>query len=52
MKKIEIRKTGPVDELGFLRDPGEAAHAALPVRWERLARMIFSPAGPASWPRR
>ena len=34
-----------LDELGFLRDPGEAAHAALPVRWERLARMIFSPAG-------
>jgi len=32
-------------ELGFLRDPGEAAHAALPVRWERLAGLVFSPAG-------
>jgi hypothetical protein len=34
-----------LDELGFLRDPGEAAQAALPVRWERLARLVFSPAG-------
>jgi hypothetical protein len=34
-----------LDQLGFLRDPGEAAHAALPVRFERLARMVFSPAG-------
>jgi len=34
-----------LDELGFLRDPDEAPHSALPVRWERLARMVFSPAG-------
>jgi hypothetical protein len=34
-----------LDELGFLRDPGEAAHAAPPVRWGRLGRLVFSPAG-------
>jgi len=34
-----------LDELGFLRDPGEAAHSPAPVRWERLARMVFSHAG-------
>jgi hypothetical protein len=34
-----------LDELGFLRDPGEAAHPASPVRWRRLGRMVFSPAG-------
>jgi hypothetical protein len=34
-----------LDELGFLRDPGEAPHSTLPVRWERLGRMVFSPAG-------
>jgi hypothetical protein len=34
-----------LDELGFLRDPGEAAQSALPVRWQRLARMVFSPVG-------
>jgi hypothetical protein len=30
-------------ELGFLRAPDEAAHAAPPVRWGRLGRMVFSP---------
>ena len=34
-----------LDELGFLREPGEAARSAVPVRWERLARAVFSPAG-------
>ena len=34
-----------LDQLGFLRDPDEAPRSALPVRWERLARMVFSPAG-------
>lgn len=34
-----------LDELGFLRDPGQAATTAAPVRWERLARAVFSPAG-------
>jgi hypothetical protein len=32
-------------ELGFLRDPGEAAQAAPSVRWGRLGRLVFSPAG-------
>jgi hypothetical protein len=32
-------------ELGFLRDPGEAARSAPPVRWERLGRIVFSVAG-------
>jgi hypothetical protein len=36
-----------LDELGFLRDPGEAAPSARPVRWQRLARIVFSPAGAA-----
>ena len=36
-----------LEELGFLRDPGEAAHAAPPVRWARLGRAVFSPAGGA-----
>jgi hypothetical protein len=31
--------------LDFLRDPDESPHAALPVRWQRLARTVFSPAG-------
>jgi hypothetical protein len=30
-------------DLGFLRDPGEAAHPAPPVRWGRLGRVVFSP---------
>jgi hypothetical protein len=34
-----------LEELGFLRDPGEAAHPAPPVRWGRLGRLVFSPAG-------
>ena len=36
---------GSLDELGFLRDPGEAARPAPPVRWRRLGRVLFSPAG-------
>jgi|HubBroStandDraft_2_1064218.scaffolds.fasta_scaffold31223_2 hypothetical protein len=32
-------------ELDFLRDPGEAAHASSPVRWERLGRVVFSAVG-------
>src|SRR3984957_18675099 len=36
-----------LDELGFLRDPGEAAPAARPVRWQRLRRTGFSAAGGA-----
>jgi hypothetical protein len=32
-------------ELDFLRDPGEAAHAASPVRWQRLGRIVFSAVG-------
>ncbi len=36
-----------LEELGFLRDPGEAAHAAPPVRWTRLGRAVFSSAGGA-----
>jgi hypothetical protein len=36
-----------LDELGFLRDPGEAAPAARPVRWQRLGRVMFSAAGGA-----
>ncbi|WP_380283841.1 hypothetical protein [Kitasatospora purpeofusca] len=35
-------------ELGFLRDPGEApAPPPAPVRWQRLGRAVFSPAGAA-----
>jgi hypothetical protein len=34
-----------LDELGFLRDPDEAAHPAPPVRWRRLGAAVFSPAG-------
>jgi len=41
-----------LDELGFLRDPGEAAHSPAPVRWERLARMVARTPGPAAWRRR
>jgi hypothetical protein len=36
-----------LEGLGFLRDPGEVAHAATPVRWARLGRAVFSPAGGA-----
>jgi hypothetical protein len=36
-----------LDELGFLRDPGEAAPAARPVRWQRLGRVMFSATGGA-----
>jgi len=32
-------------DLGFLRDPGEAAHLAPPVRWARLGGVVFSPFG-------
>jgi len=32
-------------ELDFLRDPGEAPRSAPPVRWQRFARVVFSPAG-------
>ncbi len=35
---------GQLDELGFLRAAGEAAQAAPPVRWQRLGRVVFSPA--------
>jgi hypothetical protein len=34
-----------LDGLGFLRDPGEAAHPAPAVRWRRIGRTVFSPAG-------
>jgi hypothetical protein len=34
-----------LDELGFLRDRGETARPAPPVRWRRLGRAVFSPAG-------
>jgi hypothetical protein len=34
-----------LDDLGFLRDPGEAEHPAPPVRWARLGRTVFSRAG-------
>jgi len=33
-----------LDELGFLRDAGEQAQAAPPVRWRRLGRLVLSPA--------
>jgi hypothetical protein len=36
-----------LDELGFLRDRGEASRPAPPVRWRRLGRVVFSPAGAA-----
>ena len=38
-----------LDELGFLRDPGESPHAALPVRWQRLARRSSPRPGPGCW---
>jgi hypothetical protein len=34
-------------ELDFLRAPDEAPASARPVRWQRLARAVFSPAGAA-----
>ncbi|WP_406207426.1 hypothetical protein OH807_34785 [Kitasatospora sp. NBC_01560] len=35
-----------LDELGFLRQPGEQAPPPpAPVRWQRLGRAVFSPAG-------
>ncbi|MEO6702744.1 MAG: hypothetical protein ABI140_07910 [Jatrophihabitantaceae bacterium] len=34
-----------LDELGFVRHAGELAVQVRPVRWQRLGRAIFSPAG-------
>lgn len=34
-----------LDEVGFLRAAGEAAVAGTPVRWQRLGKAVFSPAG-------
>jgi hypothetical protein len=36
-----------LDELGFLRPEGETAAPVAPVRWQRLGRAVFSPAGAA-----
>ena len=42
-----------VDELGFLRDPGEAPHLAPPVRWDGLrARCSRRPRRLLAWRRR
>jgi hypothetical protein len=32
-------------EVGFLRTPGDVADAGAPVRWQRLGKAVFSPAG-------
>jgi hypothetical protein len=34
-----------LDEAGFLRAVGDAAVAGAPVRWQRLGKAVFSPAG-------
>ncbi|MEO6502278.1 MAG: hypothetical protein ABIQ09_10260 [Jatrophihabitantaceae bacterium] len=40
---------GQLRQLGFLLESGEHRSAAAPVRWQRLGRAVFSPAGAACY---